>query len=123
MKPKILIKIELPAYNQEDCFLITMKDGSYCCGYTANRDFPDEKKVNTRGEIFSIYVEDPRKGTGTKLAMEALNLMKKYGSSTVKMNVPGKQGKPFIDSLEKKGFISFIKKAKRTTSAEYKILI
>jgi len=112
-----------------DSFEIATKDykategveGSTIIGFVKNKDFPGEKKKETRGEIFILQVGDKGKGTGTSLMLDALRLMKENGTKTVKFTVPSKEGKPFNESLVRKGYINLLKVSDRTGTSEYEI--
>lgn len=96
-------------------------EGATIIGYVKDRDFPGEKKKETRGEIFILQVNEKGKGTGTSLMLDALRLMKENGTETVKFTVPSKEGKPFNETLVNKGYIELIKVSERTGTSEYKI--
>ena len=112
-----------------DSFEIATKDykategveGSTIIGFVKDRDFPGEKKKETRGEVFILEVNDKGKGTGTSLMLDALRLMKENGTKTVKFTVPSKEGKPFNESLVRKGYINLLKVSDRTGTSEYEI--
>jgi len=61
--------------------------GAHVSGQVRDVDFPGEKFVATRGEIFRADTGgDERKGLGTSLVRDALNLLRANGSTTVNMN-------------------------------------
>ena len=53
--------------------------------------------------------------------LDALRLMKENGTKTVKFTVPSKEGKPFNESLVRKGYINLLKVSDRTGTSEYEI--
>jgi hypothetical protein len=113
-------KIRLSEGAGEDSFEIRVSEGTTIIGKVKNADFPSEKKSEKRGEVFILQVAGKGEGVGTSLMLDALRLMKKNGTETVKFTVPSKEGKPFNESLERKGYIEKIRTAESGTT-EYKI--
>jgi hypothetical protein len=95
--------------------------GATIIGSVKDVDFPNQPKSATRGEVFILQVSDKGKGVGTSLMLDALRLMKNNGTKTVKFTVPSKEGKPFNEALERKGYIKKIQTDERTGTTEYEI--
>lgn len=95
---------------------------SYLTGYLSNCDFPRENCKKTRGEIFYVNVDTKRSGIGTNLCINALELMKSVGTTTVVMNAVTNNGKKLIESLIHKGHISKPIKISETGKMEFIIL-
>lgn len=96
---------------------------SYLIGFQSGRDLPNEASKKTRGEIYSVKVDQKRKGIGTNLCINALKIMKEYGSTTVVMNAVSYEGKELIESLIRKGYISPPIKTSNTGKMEFIIMI
>ena len=123
------INLDLKSLDGPDSFEISTKnyketegvEGATIIGYVRDRDFPGEKKKTTRGEVFILQVNEKGKGIGTSIMLDALRLMKENGTKTVKFTSPSKEGKPFNDTLIRKGYIKLLKVSDRTGTSEYEI--
>jgi hypothetical protein len=91
-------------------------------GYWRNADFPGEYGKLNRGEIFYITAgERKRRGIGTSLARDALNLLRLNGMQTVNMATTTKEGQYLVDKLVREGDIELIRDS-NVNKAEYRIL-
>lgn len=84
-------------------YQIYAEDGSFIIGLIKGADFERDGGSENRGEVLNLKSET--KGNGTSLMLDALYNMKKNGVNLVKFTQPSKEGKPFNDYLEQKGFI------------------
>lgn len=94
-------------------------------GYHSNHDFPYQPSLKTRGEIFSVQIDHAyqRKGIGTYLALMALRIMKKQGSTSVNIAPVTRAGRAFVNSMMNHGYISAPIQVSKFAKTEYAIMI
>ena len=116
-------KVNVGVAGMDNAFEIVTDDGSRISGYLNNHDFPGQPDSPTRGELF--YAEVPefgrRQGMGTKLALDALDIMANEGAETVNMSPTSDEGRALVASLKRQGAISGPIRTSESGKAEYRI--
>lgn len=100
---------------------IKLDSGSRVTYFTKNRDFPGEKMIPDRAEIY--YVESKKRGDGKKLLKAALNEVKESGASTVVMSPQTKAGKKLTQKFIDTGVLGKPTKTSQTGKMEFNITV
>ena len=108
-----------------DSFKITTPDGAKINGMIRNAGFEGKGISPTRGELF--FVEVPtniqRQGVATSLNIDALRLMEKNGTTTVKVFPTTESGKATLAKLIREGYLSEPIARSETGATEHNILM
>lgn len=91
----------------EDAFEMTGPSGEKLVGYFRNADFPGQRGVGTRGEIFHVKVPaaEQRKGKGLAIVKEALAYLRDSGAKTVNTSPTTASGRALDRKLIDSGMI------------------